>query len=143
MKNLNFTSFADVPNLQEWINTAQNFKKNPLSYENFGKGKTLGLLFFNPSLRTRLSTQKAAMNLGMNVMIMNVQQDGWSIEMEDGTVMNQNSQEHIKEAAGVISQYCDIIGVRTFASLTDRKSDYEEKVLQKFIKHVRSSQLFL
>jgi len=135
MKNLNFTSFADVPNLQEWIKTAQNFKKNPLSHDDFGKGKTLGLLFFNPSLRTRLSTQKAAMNLGMNVMIMNVQQDGWTIEMEDGTVMNQNSQEHIKEAAGVISQYCDIIGVRTFASLTDKKSDYEEKVLQKFIKH--------
>lgn len=135
MKNLNFTSFADVPNLQDWINTAQNFKKNPLSHDDFGKGKTLGLLFFNPSLRTRLSTQKAAMNLGMNVMIMNIGQDGWTIEMEDGTVMNQNSQEHIKEAAGVISQYCDIISVRTFASLTDKKSDYEEKVLQKFIKH--------
>ncbi|AFM06366.1 ornithine carbamoyltransferase [Bernardetia litoralis DSM 6794] len=135
MKNLNFTSFADVPDLQEWIKIAQNFKENPLSHESFGKGKTLGLLFFNPSLRTRLSTQKAAMNLGMNVMIMNVQQDGWTIEMEDGTVMNQNSQEHIKEAAGVISQYCDIIGVRTFASLADKKADYEEKVLQKFIKY--------
>ena len=92
-------------------------------------------MFFNPSLRTRLSTHKAAMNLGMNVMVMNLNTDGWSIELEDGTIMNEGTQEHIKEAAGVISQYCDIIGIRTFASLNDKTKDYDEEIINKFIKH--------
>ena len=93
----------------------------------------MGLLFFNPSLRTRLSTQKAAQNIGMSVMVMNLNTEGWSIELEDGVIMNQNSQEHIREAASVISQYCDIIGVRTFPSLTNRQKDYQEHILHKFI----------
>lgn len=131
-----FTCVNDVDDLKELILMAQDIKKDPFGNKSYGENKTLGLLFFNPSLRTRLSTQKAAMNLGMNVMVMNLNNDGWAIEMEDGTVMNQGSQEHIKEAAGVISQYCDIIGIRTFASLTDREEDYNEKVLNKFLENV-------
>lgn len=130
-----FTSVKDVNNLDQLLQLALEIKQNPYGYKKFGENKTIGLLFFNPSLRTRLSTQKAAENLGMKVMMMNVSQDGWTIEMEDGAVMNQGSQEHIKEAAGVISQYCDIIGVRTFASLTNKSEDYQEKILNKFIQY--------
>ncbi len=130
-----FISIKDVGNLKQLLHQAQEIKENPYGFKAFGENKTLGLLFFNPSLRTRLSTQKAAMNLGMNVMVMNLNNDGWAIEMEDGTVMDQGSQEHIREAAGVISQYCDIIGIRTFASLTDRDEDYSEKILNKFIEN--------
>ncbi len=130
-----FTTVNDVNNLNELLKLALELKQNPYAYKQYGENKTIGLLFFNPSLRTRLSTQKAAENLGMNVMVMNVSQDGWTIEMEDGAVMNQGSQEHIKEAAGVISQYCDIIGVRTFASLKDKSDDYQEKILNKFIEY--------
>lgn len=131
----NFTSIKDVKNLDQLVATALDIKQDPFNYKSYGSNKTLGLLFFNPSLRTRLSTQKAAMNLGMNVMVMNLNNDGWAIEMEDGTVMNQGTAEHIKEAAAVVSQYCDIIGIRTFASLTDRTADYKEEVLQKFINY--------
>ncbi|MBS3993693.1 MAG: N-acetylornithine carbamoyltransferase [Bacteroidetes bacterium] len=130
-----FTTVNDVNNLNNLLKLALELKQTPFAYKQYGENKTIGLLFFNPSLRTRLSTQKAAENLGMNVMIMNVSQDGWTIEMEDGAVMNQGSQEHIKEAAGVISQYCDIIGVRTFASLKDKSEDYQEKILNKFIQY--------
>ena len=131
----NFTSINDVLDLKELLDLALQLKKQPYTYNQYGENKTLGLLFFNPSLRTRLSTQKAAQNLGMHVIVMNLNSDGWQIELEDGTVMNQGTQEHIKEAAGVISQYCDIIGVRTFPSLTDKEADYSEKVLNKFLKH--------
>ncbi len=130
-----FTSIKDVGNLKQLLHQAQEIKENPYGFKTYGENKTLGLLFFNPSLRTRLSTQKAAMNLGMNVMVMNLNNDGWAIEMEDGTVMDQGRQEHIREAAGVISQYCDIIGIRTFASLTDRNEDYSENILNKFIEN--------
>ena len=130
-----FTSIKDVDNLNDLLTLAKEVKINPFGHKEFGENKTLGLLFFNPSLRTRLSTQKAALNLGMNVMVMNLNNDGWSIELEDGTVMNEGTQEHIKEAAGVISQYCDIIGIRTFASLTDKDEDYNEEIITKFINH--------
>ena len=120
-----FTSIKDISNLDDLLSLSKKIKENPFDYQSFGKNKTLGLLFFNPSLRTRLSTQKAAINLGMNVMVMNLNTGGWSIELEDGTIMNKGTQEHIKEAAGVISQYCDIIGIRTFASLSDKKEDYD------------------
>ena len=130
-----FTSINDVADLTQMLELAKQVKQDPFGYKEFGENKTLGLIFFNPSLRTRLSTQKAAMNLGMQAMVMNLNQDGWKIELEDGTVMNQDTQEHIKEAAGVISQYCDIIGIRTFASLQNREDDYSEKILNKFIKH--------
>ena len=131
----NFTSINDVEDLGQLVDLAQNIKKNPFGYKSIGENKTLGLLFFNPSLRTRLSTQKAAMNLGMNVMVLNIDKDGWKIEMEDGVIMNEGSQEHIKDAAAVVSQYCDIIGVRTFASLLNKEEDYQEKILTKFIKY--------
>ena len=123
-----FTSIKDISNLDDLLSLSKKIKENPFDYQSFGKNKTLGLLFFNPSLRTRLSTQKAAINLGMNVMVMNLNTDGWSIELEDGTIMNKGTQEHIKEAAGVISQYCDIIGIRTFASLSDKKGTISKKV---------------
>ena len=130
-----FTSINDIKDIHELLSLSKDIKKNPLGFKEFGTDKTLGLLFFNPSLRTRLSSQKAAMNLGMNVMVMNLNNDGWSIELEDGTVMNEGTQEHIKEAAGVISQYCDIIGIRTFASLTNKEEDYDEHIINKFIRY--------
>ena len=128
----NFLSIDDVSNLNDLVQTALSFKSAPLSKEQLGKGKTLGLIFMNPSLRTRLSTQKAAYNLGMSVIVMNMNQDSWQLEFEDGAVMNGGTAEHIKEAAAVISQYCDIIGIRTFAGLSDREFDYQEVVLKKF-----------
>lgn len=130
-----FTSVQDVPDLQSLLDLAKRVKANPFDFQEYGKNKTLGLLFLNPSLRTRLSTQKAAQNLGMQVMVVNLNQDGWAIEMEDGTVMDGGTQEHIREAAGVLSQYCDIIGIRSFPGLKDREEDYAEKVLTKFIQH--------
>lgn len=133
----NFLSVSDIPNVQESLQTALAVKANPYAHQHLGKNKTLVLLFFNPSLRTRLSTQKAAQNLGMNVMVMNVGSDGWKIEFEDGAVMDGGSQEHIKEAAAVVSQYADIIGIRTFPTLTDQKADYEEKILTQFVQHAQ------
>lgn len=130
-----FTSAHDVPDLHAWIEQALAFKANPYAQADFGRHKTLGMVFFNPSLRTRMSTQKAAYQLGMEVMTLNVGSDSWQIELQDGTVMNAGTQEHIKEAAGVLSQYCDVIGVRTFPTLTDRAQDYADAVLQKFIAH--------
>ena len=131
----NFISVNNIEKLDETLNLALQIKKNPLTFKEHGQHKTLGLIFLNPSLRTRLSTQKAARNLGMDVITMNLNQDGWSIELEDGSVMNNTSQEHIKEAARVISQYSDIIGIRTFASLKNKDSDYGEEVLKKFMKY--------
>lgn len=130
-----FTSVHDVPNIEAWVQQALQFKAAPYGHADFGKHKTLGLVFFNPSLRTRMSTQKAAYQLGMDVMVLNVSSDSWQIEWQDGTVMNAGTQEHIKEAAGVLSQYCDVIGVRTFPTLTDRAQDYADAVLQKFVAH--------
>ena len=130
-----FTSINDISDIKDILSLAKKVKQNPLSFKSYGENKTIGLLFFNPSLRTRLSTQKAAYNLGMNVMVLNLNNDGWSIELQDGVVMNEGTQEHIKEAAGVISQYCDIIGIRTFASLTNKTEDYNEEILNKFIKY--------
>ena len=128
----NFTSVNDINNVESLVDEAIALKKNPIDLA-MGRGKTLGLLFFNPSLRTRLSSQKAAYNLGMNVITLNIREDGWKIEFEDGAVMDQGSQEHIKDAVRVISQYCDILGVRTFAGLQNREEDYLEKVLSNFI----------
>ncbi len=129
----NFTSIHDIENINSWIEEAKKIKANPLANIELGKNKTLGLLFFNSSLRTRLSTQKAALNLGMNPIVMNVSGDAWGIEFEDGTVMNGNTAEHIKEAAAVVSQYCDIIAVRAFPSLTDKEKDESEEVLKSFV----------
>jgi N-succinyl-L-ornithine transcarbamylase len=131
----NFLSVKDVPNLMVLVQEAMLLKKQPFTESRLGKNKTLGLLFFNASLRTRLSTQKAAQNLGMQVMVMNVSQDGWALEMEDGVIMNGDKAEHVKEAAAVIGQYCDIIGLRSFAGLADREKDNREEVLNKFVEY--------
>lgn len=130
-----FVSANDIGNIDEFVKEAIHLKQSPLAYSHLGKGKTLGLIFLNPSLRTRMSTQKAACNLGMNVISVSMDKEGWSIEFEDGAVMNSNKTEHIKEAAGVIGQYCDIIGIRCFPGLTDRKFDYDETVLNQFIRY--------
>ena len=128
----NFISLKDVENVQELVNEGIRQKQAPFAEQSLGKNRTIGLIFFNQSLRTRLSTQKAAENLGMNVMIMNVGQDSWQLEMEDGVVMNGDKAEHVKEAAAVIGSYCDIIAVRAFAGLQDRETDYREIVMEKF-----------
>ncbi len=127
-----FISPADVTDPKALVQEAIQIKKNPFADQQLGKNKTIGLLFFNSSLRTRLSTQKAAQNLGMEVMVMNVNQDSWGLEMMDGVVMNGDKAEHVKEAAAVIGQYCDIIAVRSFAELKDRDTDYQEIVINKF-----------
>ena len=131
----NYTSIHDIDNLQSWIEEAKALKQDPLKHIDLGKNKTIGLLFFNSSLRTRLSTQKAALNLGMNPIVMNVSGDAWGIEFGDGTVMDGNTAEHIKEAAAVVSQYCDIIAVRAFPTLTDKAKDESEQVLKSFVKY--------
>ncbi|MFH4964515.1 acetylornithine carbamoyltransferase [Gaetbulibacter sp. M235] len=131
----NYTSIHDIDNIHSWIEEAKALKANPLKHIALGKHKTLGLLFFNSSLRTRLSTQKAALNLGMDPIVMNVSGDAWGIEFGDGTIMNGNTAEHIKEAAAVVSQYCDIIAVRAFPSLTDKEKDESEQVMNAFVKY--------
>jgi N-succinyl-L-ornithine transcarbamylase len=133
----NFTSVNDVDDIEKAVHTALEIKADPYCSSALGKNKTLGLIFLNPSLRTRLSTQKAGMNLGMKVMVMNAGQESWTWELEDDVVMNGNSVEHIKDAARVISQYCDIIGLRCFPALKNRQEDYSEQVLNKFIQHCR------
>ncbi|RZS92474.1 N-acetylornithine carbamoyltransferase [Aquimarina brevivitae] len=130
-----FFSVEDIDNSEQWIAEAMQLKKSPLAHKTLGTHKTLGMLFFNPSLRTRLSTQKAALNLGMEIMIMNFSGEGWTLEFEDGIIMDQGSSEHIKEAAQVVSQYCDVLAIRSFAELKDREEDYKEKVLQGFMKY--------
>ncbi|MCF6360461.1 MAG: N-acetylornithine carbamoyltransferase [Cyclobacteriaceae bacterium] len=128
-----FLSIKDVEKPEGLVQQALDLKANPFGYSKLGKNKTLGLLFFNASLRTRLSTQKAAQNLGMEVMVMNMSTEGWQLEFEDNVIMNGESAEHIKEAAAVISQYCDIIGIRTFSGLADSAEDYSERVLNTFV----------
>ena len=130
-----YTTINDIIDLPQLIEEASVLKNNPYAFKNLGKNKTLVMLFFNPSLRTRLSTQKAAQNLGMEVMIMNISKDGWILEFEDGSVMENTSAEHIKEAAQVISQYCDVLAIRTFAGLINKKEDYNEKILNAFVKY--------
>lgn len=130
-----YISIQDITDIYSWIKEAKNIKKNPRKNKKLGKNKTLGLLFFNPSLRTRLSTQKAALNLGMNTIVMNVSEDAWGIEFENGTIMNGTTAEHIKEAAAVVSQYCDVIAVRAFPTLKDKEKDECEQVLNAFTKY--------
>jgi len=128
-----FTSVYDIPDLKEAVEMAREIKKNPYGYQHLGKNKTMVLIFFDSSLRTRLSTQKAAMNLGMNTMVLNVSQDGWSLETELGVVMDGDKPEHLREAIPVIGTYCDVIGVRAFARFESKEDDYKEKILQQFI----------
>jgi len=132
MKNyIDLSDIDDLPALLEDALKLKNFNSDP----ELGKGKTLGMLFFNPSLRTRLSTEKAAKLLGMEVMVMNINSDGWALEFEDGQVMDSNKAEHIKEGAAVLSQYCDIIAVRAFPELKDKERDNVEMVMNGFKKY--------
>lgn len=132
---MNYLSVNDIDDLGQWVEEGLEMKKEPLKDMGLGKHKTIGLLFFNPSLRTRLSTQKAAQNLGMKSMVMNFDKEGWALEYEDGIIMDQGKSEHIKEAAKVISQFCDIIAIRAFASLEDKSKDQAELVLNGFKKY--------
>ena len=130
-----FLTLDDLPDLDQAINEGITLKKEPYKWEALGKQKTLGMLFFNPSLRTRLSTQKAAQQLGIKTMIMNFSNEAWALEYEDSTQMSGLRSEHIREAAAVISQYCDVVAIRAFASLTDKEKDEQELVLSSFIKY--------
>lgn len=130
-----FICVQDIGSLGKALEDARMIKGDRFAFSDLGKNKTLLMIFFNSSLRTRLSTQKAAMNLGMNVMVLDVNQGAWKLETERGVVMDGDKAEHLLEAIPVMGSYCDIIGVRSFASLTDKKADYEEKVLNEFIKY--------
>tara|TARA_B100000674_G_scaffold78464_2_gene54532 strand:- start:5782 stop:6762 length:981 start_codon:yes stop_codon:yes gene_type:complete len=131
----NFFSIKDVKNIKKLLSNALKVKANPIANKELGTNKTLGLIFYNSSLRTRISSQKAAYNLGMDVIVLNIGSDGWELESKDGVIMDQGTAEHIKEAAAVISEYVDVIGIRCFASLKNSAQDYSEEVLQNFIKH--------
>ena len=130
-----FLTLDDLTSFDAQVKLAQKIKADPYQFETIGKRKTLGLLFFNPSLRTRLSTQKAGRLLGMDVMVMNFSNEAWAIEYENETIMEGLRSEHVKEAAQVVSQYCDVVGIRAFATLTDKDKDESEQVLQRFIEH--------
>ena len=130
-----FLNINDLGDLNVAVQDALTLKENPFSHEALGKRKTICLLFFNNSLRTRLSTQKAAIHLGLNTMVMNFGQEGWQLEFEDGTVMNHGNSEHVREAAQVVSQFADIIAIRAFAGLVDRQKDEAEKVVSTFCTH--------
>jgi N-succinyl-L-ornithine transcarbamylase len=132
-----FTSVSDVEDLQEIIKTALQIKENPLLETGKGKGKTIGLVFLNSSLRTRLSSQIAAQNLGLNVLTLNAAQEAWNLEFADGAVMNGDTVEHIKDAIEVLNQYCDIIAVRCFAGMKSKEDDVNESILSQFEQHAK------
>lgn len=130
-----FTTVNDIGPLDKALADAAEIKRDKFAFTDLGKNKTLLMIFFNSSLRTRLSTQKAAMNLGMNVMVLDVNQGAWKLETERGVIMDGDKAEHLLEAIPVMGSYCDIIGVRSFAGLKDKREDYEEKVIEQFIKY--------
>ena len=130
-----FQHVSDIGPLDEALKEAFNIKQDRYQYERLGRHKTAMLIFFNNSLRTRLSTQKAAMNLGMNVIVLDVNQGAWKLETERGVIMDGDKSEHLLEAIPVMGSYCDIIGVRSFARFENRQDDYEENILQQFIKY--------
>jgi N-succinyl-L-ornithine transcarbamylase len=130
-----FISVKDVANINALVNKALSYKQQPLLDKNLGAHKRIGLLFFNPSLRTRLSTQVAAQNLGMEPIIFNVDKEGWALEFSEGAIMNGTTVEHIKDAAPVLGNYFDILCIRTFPSLQDKSVDYSEHIIHQFIKY--------
>ena len=130
-----FQHVSDIGDLKSALDEAFEIKKDRYKYSELGKNKTALLIFFNNSLRTRLSTQKAAMNLGMNVIVLDVNQGAWKLETERGVIMDSDKSEHLLEAIPVMGSYCDIIGVRSFATFESRKDDHEEKILNQFIKY--------
>lgn len=129
-----FISATDVTNIQQLVNKGLQYKLNPLLDSELGKGKRIGLLFLNPSLRTRLSTQVAAANLGMEAIVFNVDKEGWALEFQEGAVMNGTTVEHIKDAAPVLGQYFDILAIRTFPTLKNKEEDYCEMFIKQFIR---------
>ncbi|MCE2936952.1 MAG: acetylornithine carbamoyltransferase [Cyclobacteriaceae bacterium] len=130
-----FTSVHDTPDIHALIERAIHYKAKPLGDRQLGQGKRMGLLFMNPSMRTRLSTQVAAQNLGLEAVVFNTTQEGWAMEFADGAVMNGTTVEHVKDAAPVLGQYVDLLGVRTFPGLKDRTEDYSEFILNQFIRY--------
>lgn len=130
-----FTSVIDIGNLQAAVKEALEIKNNRFAHTELGRNRTLLMIFFNSSLRTRLSTQKAAMNLGMNTMVLDVNQGAWKLETERGVVMDGDKAEHLLEAIPVMGSYCDIIGVRAFAGLRNKAEDYEERIINQFIRY--------
>ena len=130
-----FTSITQLQDLGKTIEEAKYVKANPFADQELGRNKTLLMIFFNSSLRTRLSTQKAALNLGMNVIVLDVNQGAWKLETEHGVIMDGDKPEHLLEAIPVMGSYCDVIGVRAFAGLEDRYKDYNEVIINQFIKY--------
>jgi len=130
----NFINLSDLPSMDDTLELALQFKKNPFSQQSLGRNKTLILLFFNASLRTRLSTEKAAKNLGMETITLNVN-DAWQLEFDEGSVMNLGTSEHVKEAAAVISQYGDLMAIRAFPELKEKDKDASEFVFRAFQKY--------
>ncbi|KXB79466.1 N-acetylornithine carbamoyltransferase [Prevotella sp. DNF00663] len=130
-----FFNIEDLGDLRTALSEAQEVKQNRFGYQQLGKNKTLLMIFFNNSLRTRLSTQKAAMNLGMNVIVLDVNAGAWKLETERGVIMDGDKSEHLLEAIPVMSSYCDIIGIRSFAGLTDRNFDYAETIVNQFVQY--------
>ncbi len=130
-----FTSVKDIGNLDLAVKEALEIKADRFKYNHLGKNKTLMMVFFNSSLRTRLSTQKAALNLGMNVIVLDINQGAWKLETERGVIMDGDKPEHILEAIPVMASYCDVIGVRSFARFEDKKYDYDEVILNQFIQY--------
>lgn len=130
-----FLSVNEVSNLDQLVSNALAYKANPFKDATLGKNKRLGMLFLNPSMRTRISTQIAAKNLGMDAIVFNVGQDGWSLEFEDEAIMSGTTVEHVKDAAPVLGKYFDILGIRTFPSLKNKEDDYSELYINQFIKY--------
>jgi N-succinyl-L-ornithine transcarbamylase len=130
-----YTNVKDLGDLNAAVKEALEVKKNRFGYKSLGENKTLLMVFFNSSLRTRLSTQKAGMNLGMNTMVLDINQGAWKLETERGVIMDGDKSEHILEAIPVMGSYCDIIGVRAFAQFENKEDDYQEKILSQFIKY--------
>lgn len=131
----NFTNVHDIGDLDAAVKEAFEVKANKFGYKHLGENKTLLMIFFNSSLRTRLSTQKAAMNLGMNVIVLDVNQGAWKLETERGVIMDGDKPEHLLEAIPVMGCYCDVIGVRSFARFESKTDDYEEKIINQFIRY--------
>lgn len=134
-KMRNFISVKDIGNLDNAVKEALEIKADRYRFCELGRNKTLMMVFFNSSLRTRLSTQKAALNLGMNVIVLDINQGAWKLETERGVIMDGDRPEHILEAIPVMGSYCDVIGVRSFARFESKKDDYDEVILNQFIKH--------
>ena len=131
----NFISVHDVSNINSLVKKALSYKEHPFKDRNLGADKRIGLLFLNPSLRTRLSTQVAAKNLGMEAIVFNVDKEGWALEFEEGAIMSGNTVEHVKDAAPILGQYFDILCIRTFPGLKNREDDYSEMFIHQFIKY--------